>query len=97
MNGERPGIARAVDAEPADAEPAAEAVGESRRQLTRDGLAIAAYALPVGLVYGLAALQAHFTLLDVVAASVVVLAGGSQFAAAGMVKAGTPVAVLEAK
>ena len=95
MNGERPGTARAADAEPADAEPAdaepaAEAVGESRRQLTRDGLAIAAYALPVGLVYGLAALQAHFTLLDVVAASVVVLAGGSQFAAAGMVKAGAP-------
>ena len=39
-------------------------VQESRRQLLGDALAIAAYALPVGLVYGLATLQAHFTLLD---------------------------------
>jgi len=65
-------------------------VGESRRQLIRDALAIAAYALPVGLVYGLAALQAHFTLLDVVVSCLVVLAGGAQFAAAGMVKDGAP-------
>lgn len=53
-------------------------------------MAIAAYALPVGLVYGLAAQQAHFTLLDVVASCVIVLAGGAQFAAAGMVKDGAP-------
>jgi 4-azaleucine resistance transporter AzlC len=65
-------------------------VQDSRRQMLGDALAIAAYALPVGLVYGLAALQAHFTLLDVISASVVVLAGGSQFAAAGMVKDGAP-------
>ena len=65
-------------------------VQESRRQLLGDALAIAAYALPVGLVYGLAALQAHFTLLDTVVACVVVLAGGAQFAAAGMVKDGAP-------
>ncbi|HEX7612938.1 MAG TPA: AzlC family ABC transporter permease [Candidatus Limnocylindrales bacterium] len=65
-------------------------VEESRRQLLGDALAIAAYALPVGLVYGLAALQAHFTLLDVVVSCVVVLAGGAQFAAAGMVKDGAP-------
>ena len=31
----------------------AAAVRESRRQMTRDGLAISAYALPVGLVFGL--------------------------------------------
>ena len=65
-------------------------VAESRRRLTRDGMAIAAYAFPVGLVYGLATLQAHFSLADVAVASFVVLAGGSQFAAAGMVKAGAP-------
>ncbi|HEX7498209.1 MAG TPA: AzlC family ABC transporter permease [Candidatus Limnocylindrales bacterium] len=65
-------------------------VQESRRRMLGDALAIATYALPVGLVYGLAALQAHFTLFDVVASSVVVLAGGSQFAAAGMVKDGAP-------
>jgi 4-azaleucine resistance transporter AzlC len=49
-------------------------------------MAIAAYALPVGLVYGLLTLQAHFTLLDVVVSCLVVLAGGAQFAAAGLVK-----------
>ena len=68
----------------------ADTVEESRRQLTRDAMAIAAYALPVGLVYGLAALQAHFTLLDVVVTCLVVLAGGAQFAAAGLVKGGAP-------
>jgi hypothetical protein len=68
----------------------ADTVEESRRQLTRDAMAIAAYALPVGLVYGLAALQAHFTLLDVVVTCLVVLAGGAQFAAAGLVKDGAP-------
>jgi 4-azaleucine resistance transporter AzlC len=63
-------------------------VGASRRQLTRDAMAIAAYALPVGLVYGLAALQAHYSFLDVLANSAIALAGGAQFAAAGMVKDG---------
>ena len=68
----------------------ADTVEESRRQLTRDAMAIAAYALPVGLVYGLAALQAHFTLLDVVVTCLVVLAGGAQFAAAGRSRAAPP-------
>ena len=65
---------------------AAVTVRESRRQLANDAMAIAAYALPVGLVYGLLTLQAHFTLLDVVVSCLVVLAGGAQFAAAGLVK-----------
>jgi 4-azaleucine resistance transporter AzlC len=65
-------------------------VAESRRRLLGDGLAIAAYALPVGLVYGLATLQAGFSLPDVVVSCVVVLAGGAQFAAAGLVKEGAP-------
>ena len=63
-------------------------VRASRRQLTRDGLAISAYALPVGLVFGLAALQAHYSFLDVLANSTIALAGGAQFAAAGLVKDG---------
>jgi 4-azaleucine resistance transporter AzlC len=63
-------------------------VQDSRRQLLGDALAIAAYALPVGLVYGLLTLQAHFTLVETVVFCVVVLAGGAQFAAAGLVKDG---------
>jgi len=66
------------------------AVRESRRRMLGDALAIATYALPVGLVYGLAALQAHFTLLDAISSSVVVFAGGSQFAAVGLVKDAAP-------
>jgi 4-azaleucine resistance transporter AzlC len=61
-------------------------VEQSRKQLLRDALAIAAYAVPVGMVYGLLTIQAHFSLIDVVVSSTVVLAGGSQFAAAGLVK-----------
>jgi len=67
-----------------------ETVEQSRAHLLRDGLAIASYALPVGLVYGLLTIQAHFSLLDVVVACMVVLAGGSQFAAAGLVKTDAP-------
>lgn len=58
----------------------------SRRQMFRDGVAIAVYALPVGLVFGLTALQAHYSLIDVIANSAIAFAGGSQFAAAGLVK-----------
>ena len=66
----------------------AESVRQSRSQLTRDALAISAYALPVGLVFGLTALQAHYSLVDVLANSTIALAGGAQFAAAGLVKDG---------
>ena len=65
-----------------------ETVEASRRKLTRDALAISAYALPVGLVYGLTALQAHYSLVDVLANSTIALAGGAQFATAGLVKDG---------
>ena len=63
-------------------------VAQSRNQMLRDGLAIAAYAMPVGLVFGLTALQAHYSLLDVISNSAIAFAGGAQFAAAGMVKDG---------
>ncbi len=62
----------------------------SRARLGRDALVIAAYALPVGLVYGLATLQAGLSLLDTIAMCLLVLAGGAQFAAVGMVKDGAP-------
>jgi 4-azaleucine resistance transporter AzlC len=62
----------------------------SRRQVFRDGLAIASYAVPVGLVFGLTTLQAHYSLLDVVANSAIAFAGGAQFAAAGLVAQGAP-------
>jgi predicted branched-subunit amino acid permease len=68
----------------------ASAVAESRKRLIGDGLAISAYALPVGLVFGLTTLQAHYSLADVLANSTIALAGGAQFAAAGMVKDGAP-------
>ena len=65
-----------------------EELADSRQQLIRDALAISAYALPVGLVFGLTALQAHYSLVDVLANSTIALAGGAQFAAAGLVKDG---------
>jgi hypothetical protein len=67
---------------------AAAEISASRRRLTRDGAAISAYALPVGLVFGLTALQAHYSLADVIANCMIVLAGVAQFAAAGLVKDG---------
>jgi 4-azaleucine resistance transporter AzlC len=73
----------------AGSEPPAEvriSASASRRQMTRDGVAIAVYALPVGLVFGLTALQAGYSLPDVMANSAIAFAGGSQFAAAGLVK-----------
>ncbi len=65
-------------------------VRESRRRMSRDALVIASYALPVGLVYGLATLQAGLSLADTVLMCLLVLAGGAQFAAAGMIKDGAP-------
>ncbi|MGA3029127.1 MAG: AzlC family ABC transporter permease [Candidatus Limnocylindrales bacterium] len=59
---------------------------ESRGRLVRDGLAIATYAMPVGLVFGLTALQAGYSVFDVAANSALAFAGGAQFAAAGLVK-----------
>lgn len=76
----------------ADARPATraasmpEAIADSRRRMTRDGLAIAAYAMPVGLVFGLTALQAGYSVFDVMANSSIAFAGGAQFAAAGLIK-----------
>lgn len=65
-------------------------VRASRRRLVADALGITVSASAFGLVYGLAAHEAGFSLLAAIAASVLVLAGASQFAAAGMIAQGVP-------
>lgn len=64
------------------------AVRASRRRLVIDGLGIAASAFAFGLVYGLAARNAGFSLVETVAMSVFVFAGAAQFAAVGYVAGG---------
>jgi len=61
----------------------AESIGPSRRRLVVDGLGIVASAAGFGLVYGLSARQAGFSLVEAVAMSVLVFAGAAQFAAVG--------------
>ncbi len=67
---------------PATAE--AEETRASRRRLLVEGLTIASYAVPVGLVYGLATRTTGFSFVETVATCMIVLAGGSQFAAVGL-------------
>lgn len=62
----------------------------ARRQLLLDTLGIAVSVAAFGLVFGLAARNAGFSLIEAVAFSTVVFAGASQFAAAGYVAAGLP-------
>jgi 4-azaleucine resistance transporter AzlC len=63
---------------------------ESRRQIVRAAAAITLSAGAFGVVYGLAARQAGYSLVEAVAMSVFVLAGASQFAAVGLVAAAAP-------
>lgn len=62
----------------------------SRRRVVADTAGIAVSAGGFGLVYGLAAHAAGFSVLDVSAMSVLVFAGGAQFAALGYVQNGYP-------
>jgi 4-azaleucine resistance transporter AzlC len=62
----------------------------ARRQLLLDSAGIAVSAIGFALVFGLAARDAGYTLLDAVAMSVFAFAGASQFAAVGYVAAGLP-------
>jgi 4-azaleucine resistance transporter AzlC len=73
-----------LDATPLD--PAA--LAESRRRLLMDGFGIAVSAVGFGFVYGLAAREAGFSPIEVVAMSTIVFAGAAQFAAVGYVVAG---------
>ena len=69
----------------------------SRRRLLLDTLGIAVSAAAFGLVFGLAAHNAGYSLVEAMASSIVVFAGASQFAAAGYVAAGltwAPILVL---
>ena len=70
--------------------PAGGSLAAARRGLAVDGLGIAASAFAFGVVYGLAARQAGFSIAEGMAMSVFVLAGASQFAAVGLVAQGVP-------
>jgi 4-azaleucine resistance transporter AzlC len=62
----------------------------ARRQLLLDSSGIAVSAVGFALVFGLAARDAGYTLLEAVAMSVVAFSGAAQFAAVGYVSQGLP-------
>lgn len=72
------------------AHPRPGAVAASRRRLLLDLVGIAVSVGAFGLVFGLAARNAGYSLVEAMASSLVVFAGASQFAAAGYVAAGLP-------
>lgn len=74
--------------EVARGEPDAAELRAARRQLLVDMLGIVASAAGFGIVFGLTARANGFSPVEAVAFSLVVFAGASQFAAAGMVGAG---------
>ncbi len=61
-----------------------------RRRLLQDAAGITASAAGFALVYGLAARNANFSLVEAMAMSLIVFAGASQFAAVGYIAAGMP-------
>lgn len=60
----------------------------ARRQLATNATGLVASSFGFGLVFGLTARSAGFSPIEAIAFSVIVFAGASQFAAAGMVAAG---------
>lgn len=62
----------------------------SRRRLVFDTLGIAVSAAGFGLVYGLAARTAGLSVIEVGSMSILVFAGGAQFAALAYIAAGVP-------
>jgi 4-azaleucine resistance transporter AzlC len=68
--------------------PAAVDKRSARRQLILDALGMTMSAAAFGLVYGVAARTAGFSLVEALAMSLIVLAGASQFAAVGLVAQG---------
>src|SRR5947199_259188 len=66
------------------------ALRSGRRQLVLDSLGIMASAGGFGVVFGLAARQAGYSVIEASVMSVVVFAGAAQFAAVGFVRAGMP-------
>jgi 4-azaleucine resistance transporter AzlC len=65
-------------------------LGQARRKLVIDGVGIVVSGVGFGFVYGLAAREAGFSFLDVIAMSTIVFAGAAQFAAVGYVAGGLP-------
>lgn len=65
-----------------------EVIGAARRDLVLASLGFAVSGLGFGIVYGLAARQAGFSLIEATSMSVFVLAGAAQFAAVGLIASG---------
>jgi len=66
-----------------------EDIGAARRDLVLSSLGFAVSGFGFGLVYGLAARDAGFSIIEATAMSVFVLAGAAQFAAVGLIADGT--------
>jgi len=77
-------------AAPAPDDPDRVRLAASRRRLILDALGMSLSAAAFGLVYGLAARNAGFSVVEALAASVFVLAGAAQFAAVGLIVGGAP-------
>ncbi len=71
-------------------EGAGAVAAQARRRLWVDGAGIALSSAAFGVVYGLAARQAGFSVVEGVAMSVLVFAGAAQFAALGLVAQAVP-------
>ena len=82
------GYAMAPVAPTADTAVGSADLRASRRQLVFDSVGMTLSAAAFGLVYGVAARTAGFTVGEAMAMSVFVLAGASQFAAVGLVAQG---------
>ena len=66
-----------------------EDIGAARRDLVLASLGFAASGVGFGLVYGLAARDAGFSVIEATSMSVLVLAGAAQFAAVGLIADGS--------
>jgi 4-azaleucine resistance transporter AzlC len=73
-----------------DPEARRSSLRSARRQLVLDSLGIMASAGGFGVVFGLAARQAGYSVIEAAMMSVMVFAGAAQFAAVGFVRAGMP-------
>lgn len=62
----------------------------ARRRLVVDAVGLSVSVFAFGVVYGLAAREVDFSLLDAMAMSVFVFAGAAQFAAVGLIAQGAP-------
>ena len=81
-------------AEASSAEPGGPSLRAARRRLILDAAGLSVSAIAFGLVYGLAARTADYSLIEMLAMSIFVLAGAAQFAAIGLVAGGVPWAAI---